>query len=170
MEKREGDAIFSRDGRYRYRLTRRVGDGASAVMFLMLNPSTANAVCNDNTISKCVRFTEKWLLGVMHVVNLSPMVATDPGELFANLPEPRHVQQRNIHTIRETATESDLIVVAYGNHASRFAKIGGTRGRVGRLTGLLRDSGHRLHCFGVTAKGHPRSSWSTSIQHDTGRV
>ena len=35
-------AIFSEDRRYRYFLQRRVGFGDDRVMFLMLNPSTAD--------------------------------------------------------------------------------------------------------------------------------
>ena len=161
----ESGAMFSHDRRYRYRLTRRIGDGEQAVMFLMLNPSKADEVRNDNTITKCVRFAEKWGFDVMHVVNLSPLMATSPAELLAGLPEPVEVRQRNMEVIEDTVAKSSRIVLAYGNHADNLAKAEGARGRVSRLTRLLRDSGHGLHCLGVTAKGHPRHP--VRIAYDT---
>ena len=156
MERVEDGAVFSRDRRYRYRLTRRVGDGERAVTFVMLNPSKADETHDDATIRKCIGFAERWGFGVMYAVNLSPFIATRPADLLKGLPEPRRVQRRNTMTVLETAAESERIVLAYGNHASRLAKPKGAGGRVSRITSLLRNSGHALHCLGVTKSGHPR--------------
>lgn len=45
----EKAAVLSDDGRYRYRLTRR-WDDRSMVVWVMLNPSTADAEVDDPTI------------------------------------------------------------------------------------------------------------------------
>ena len=56
-------ARFSADRRYRYQLTRRVGFGdRTVVVFLMLNPSTADEVVNDRTVQALHQLRER--LGV----------------------------------------------------------------------------------------------------------
>ena len=168
MDEREGGAMFSPDRRYRYRLTRRVGEGERTVTFVMLNPSKADESQDDPTIRKCRGFAQRWGFGWMHAVNLSPFMATRPEDLARNLPEPPEVQQCNIRAIRETVAGADLIVAAYGNHAGRFAKIAGAHDRVGGLTRSLRNSGNKLHCLGVTAKGFPchpgRLAYNTALE------
>ena len=62
-------ATLSPCGRYRYRLTRRWGDGG-AVAFVMLNPSTADAEKDDPTIRRCIGFAREWRFGRLIVVNL----------------------------------------------------------------------------------------------------
>ena len=162
------DAIFSRDRRYRYRLTRRVDLGERTVMFLMLNPSRADKFHNDNTITKCIGFARIWGYKCLSVVNLTPHVATYPTDLPADLPEPRYVQSRNLRIVRQTAAESDLVVVAYGNSVKNLERSGGARGRARLMTRSLADAGHELHCLGVTELGHPRHpvrlAYSTALE------
>ena len=150
------DAMFSRDGRYRYLLTRRIDGGRGAVMFVMLNPSKANEVQNDNTISKCIKLVENWGLGVLHVVNLSPVMATRPANMLASLPEPMSVQRRNFRFILKTASRSDCIVVAYGNDASKLKMPNSSRSRAEVVTQALRDNGYKLFCLKVNKGGHPK--------------
>jgi len=40
------------------------------VVFVLLNPSMANAFADDRTVSKCVRFAELWGFDVAEIVNL----------------------------------------------------------------------------------------------------
>jgi hypothetical protein len=47
-------AVFSGDERYRYRLTRIWEVSRQQVLFVMLNPSTADADKDDQTIRKCM--------------------------------------------------------------------------------------------------------------------
>jgi hypothetical protein len=56
------EAQISADGKYRYLLTRLFGSGPTTT-FIMLNPSTANAVQNDPTIRKCMVFARRWGCG-----------------------------------------------------------------------------------------------------------
>ena len=74
------EVCMSPDKRYRYWLEANVSDDKDRVcMFLMLNPSTANATKSDPTVNTCKRFAKDWGLrddaGVQPVcaeVSLSP--------------------------------------------------------------------------------------------------
>ena len=156
MDERKGGAVFSPDRRYRYRLTRRVGGGEGAVMFLMLNPSRADETDDDPTIRRCAGFAKRWGYGTLYVVNLSPVVATKPADLSARLPEPKSVFLRNIDAVANTAAKSDLIVLAYGNNVSRFRRPPRWRHRDFDIVVHLWSMRRELHCLGRTAKGHPR--------------
>ena len=144
----QGPVRMTADGRYRFLLTRRTGFGEKRVMFLMLNPSTADAVQNDPTIRRCMGFAARWECGWLYVVNLSPLRATAPADLLRAGPEPEEIWLENLQTIRDTAAKSDLVVVAYGTH-------GGAEQRAERVLAAL-DGHAKLHCLGTTRDGHPR--------------
>ncbi len=71
-------AEMSSDEIYRYNLTRGWEDNGPCVAFLMFNPSTADRVVNDHTISKCIGFSKIWGYGRMVVVNLYAVKSRDP--------------------------------------------------------------------------------------------
>lgn len=74
------DAFISEDGLYRYWLQRR-SSNLGLVVFLMLNPSTADASVNDPTIRTCIDFAQRWGFGELVAVNVFAWRATDPLEL-----------------------------------------------------------------------------------------
>jgi hypothetical protein len=74
-------ATFSRCERYRYSLWRRWDASKPSVLFLMLNPSTADAANDDATIRRCVGFARRWDAGGIRVCNLYAFRATYPREL-----------------------------------------------------------------------------------------
>lgn len=80
-------ATLSPDGVYRYELTRRWGTGREGVLWVMLNPSTADAEVDDQTIRKCIGFTRREGFDHLKVVNLYALRATNPAELDAH-PDP----------------------------------------------------------------------------------
>jgi hypothetical protein len=75
-------AILSDCGRYRYRLSREWGAGPHA-LFIMLNPSTADACADDPTIRRCMGFARSWGCGGIEVVNLFAFRATIPEDMIA---------------------------------------------------------------------------------------
>jgi hypothetical protein len=104
-------ATLSDCGRYRYRLWRRWADGPT-VLFVMLNPSTADADVDDPTIRRCIGFARSWGAGALEVVNLYAWRATQPAELKAAVgpvgeypwqPHVRHHINRNDVEIEEAA-------------------------------------------------------------------
>ena len=77
-------ALISDCGFYRYWLTR-PGRSLIAergpVLFIMLNPSTADAELDDPTIRRCRGFAESWGCAGLTVANLYAYRATDPAAL-----------------------------------------------------------------------------------------
>jgi hypothetical protein len=148
-------AVFSRCGRFRYWLERDLGDplfvGTRANLtatFVMLNPSTADAVDDDPTIRRCRFFArEKLRASRLIVVNLYAFRATDPRALVdAGYP----VGPENDHTIARALREATAgVVVAWGTLAqpARVEAFRALADIVGRTADLL--------CLRRTADGSP---------------
>ena len=142
-------ARFSDDQKYRYFLSRDLGFGGDrAVMFVMLNPSTADEYRDDPTIRRCIGFAKAWGYRTLYVTNLSPLRATDPKELLATGQEPDDVRQENLVNILETALYCQVVVAAWGVH-------GAAEGRAGHVIQALEPL-TEVHCLGLTAAGHPK--------------
>lgn len=76
-------AVISKDGMFRYRLSRqwRFGSCIERVLWIMLNPSTADAEVDDPTIRRIIRYSKDWGYGALDVVNLFALRCTNPKEL-----------------------------------------------------------------------------------------
>lgn len=74
-------AQFSDCRKYRYALWR-TWDEDSHVLFIGLNPSTADENKDDPTIRRCVGFAKQWGFGGIYMLNLFAYRATNPKELF----------------------------------------------------------------------------------------
>ena len=136
-------AIFSDDMAYRYALHRMWELGHGLVVFVMLNPSTADAHKNDPTVERCERFAKGWGYASLAVVNLFGLRSTDPKALYDH-PDP--VGPENDMHLRMHANLANLIVCAWGNHGGR---------RAATITQLLRDDGNVLHCLGRNKTRQP---------------
>jgi hypothetical protein len=145
-----GIAILSPCGLYRYRLQRCWDDDAPVLVFLMLNPSTADEVATDATMRVCLRRAMGEGFGMLRVLNLFALRATDPAAL-RTADDP--VGPRNDAAIRDGLADlrhpGDRIVCAWGN-------AGGLHGRGAQVERRLREAGHDLHHLGLTAGGAPR--------------
>lgn len=75
-------ALVSPCGLYRYRLWRRWSD-KPVLIFIMLNPSTADGEQDDPTIRKCVGFADRMGYGGIEILNLFAYRATKPADLKA---------------------------------------------------------------------------------------
>jgi hypothetical protein len=111
-------AWLSEDGAYRYALWR-CWDGTKApLVFVMCNPSTANAEVDDPTIRKCVGFAKRGNYGGIIVVNLYAFRATDPAKLksatLANGPDNDRALTTAMWVARESAA---TVIVAWGTAA-----------------------------------------------------
>jgi hypothetical protein len=73
----KSSAVLSPDGVYRYRLDRVWGAGPR-VLFVMLNPSTADATQDDPTLRRCLGFARDWGYGSLTVANLYAYRARGP--------------------------------------------------------------------------------------------
>lgn len=77
----ERGATLSTCGLFRYNLFRHWGKPGNRLMFVMLNPSTADADTDDPTIRKCIGFAQRGGFNGIDVVNLYAYRATKPAEL-----------------------------------------------------------------------------------------
>lgn len=131
---------------YRFRLWRRWGPGKS-VLWIMLNPSTADEHVLDPTIRRCVGYSKAWGYEALTVVNLFAVRSTDPRILY-RAADP--IGQGNLDAILDEAGKADLIVAAWGNHGGGKLK---NQGQAVRRM-LLKD-GRVLHHLGLTKQGQP---------------
>lgn len=146
-----GKAIISDDGKYRYALWRDVPltfeskHPDDTVLFVMLNPSTADGNHDDPTLRRCLGFAKRWGYGHLAVANLYAYRATDPTQLFET-EEP--VGPENDRWIEELAGDATKIIAAWGATAHPEGIL-----REARVKNLC---GKQLHCLALTQHSHPQ--------------
>ncbi len=145
----DGWACFSEDRKYRYLLGRRISASPRRLLFIMLNPSRADANKPDNTITRCRNFARDWGYGTMEVVNLFAYI-TPHRDRLAKISRPVGGNRTN-EKIRNAIELADIIVVAWGGDGSKPAY----RRRAGRVMKMVSDTTHPYH-LGMTQKGEPR--------------
>ncbi|WP_142805393.1 DUF1643 domain-containing protein [Tepidiphilus sp. J10] len=134
-------AEFSPCKTYRYALWRRWSD-APPVLFVMLNPSTANESQDDPTIRRCISFAKQWGHGGIIVGNLFAFRSPYPTDL-QTATDP--IGPENNHWLERLAKQSTAVVGAWGNH--------GTLMNRGQEVAALFPS---MLCLGLTKLGQPR--------------
>jgi hypothetical protein len=141
-------AVISECGAYRY-LLKRTADSMlpmkPPVLFVMLNPSTADAELDDPTIRRCRGFARFWDCNGIAVANLYAYRSTDPKALWQAL-DP--IGPENDIYLRAYARECEDVVCAWGSNAQSH--------RVAYVAKLMQEAGARLWCLGTTKDGSPR--------------
>lgn len=144
-------AKISPCGTYRYRLTRVWDAARPRMVFIMLNPSTADAIENDPTIVRCMNRARREGCGSIDVVNLFALRSTDPKALP---PHPDPVGPENdYHLLSVLTMIPRYVVAAWG--ANRFA-----RPRAAHVQALLADPlaeiRRGLSCLAANKDGSPK--------------
>lgn len=140
-------AIISACDRYRYSLSRRISFFARDAVFIMLNPSTADAMQDDPTIRRCMGFAGSWGCGYLTVLNLFAFRATQPDEMMAAADPVGADNKFWFDAAMEK--EPSFVVCAWGVW-------GGFKGQDQTVMGWLKDYGISPMCLGVTAEGFPK--------------
>jgi hypothetical protein len=138
---------FSACRRYRYSLTHEIDTipiGAVVVLWIGLNPSTADENALDPTLRRVRAFTTRLGGNTFVMANLFAWRDTDPKKMMA-VEDP--VGPENDEVLKALAAVSSIIVCAWGAH-------GGHRDRAAVVRTLL--AGHSVHCLGTNADGSPR--------------
>jgi hypothetical protein len=143
-EAMERVAVFSPCRRYRYQLGRTWEPDAPPVLFVGLNPSTADETADDQTIHRCIRFARDWGYGGILMANLFAFRATDPRDMKAAA-DP--VGEDNDRWLARLAGEAGVVVACWGAHGEHK----------GRAQAVV-DSGvlGSFTVLGLTKDGHPR--------------
>ena len=141
---RSGGAVFDDDLVYRYLLWRRWADGP-LLTWIMLNPSTADALEDDPTIRRVVGFSTAAGYAGCEVVNLWAYRATDPTDLKSAVePSGPH----NDSFLRRHISGAPEVVVAWGASVDGLGL---------PMPDILEMVGNTpMRCLGVTQSGQPR--------------
>ena len=114
----EYSATISDCGKYRYKLTRTWDEDKGKVLFIMLNPSTADEKTDDLTTIRCMNFAKKWGYGGIMIGNIYPFRAKRPKDLRKWLNTSNNGlwehREGNIDAVHQMAEQADLIVCAWG--------------------------------------------------------
>lgn len=145
-----GDVVMSADGRHRQLMRRWLGDAFPQryIMFIGMNPSTADANVDDPTCAREWSFARREGFSGMAKCNVGDYRATDPKTLVQ--PGVVAVSEANIPTIRRVARGAGQVVLCHGKLNRALAPAGRA------IVEALREDGIELWCFGTNADGSPK--------------
>jgi hypothetical protein len=136
-----GADIRGRRKQYRYALWRIWDRELPAVMFVGLNPSTADARRDDPTLVRCMGFARDWGYGGVYTANLFAYRATEPRDMKqAESP----IGPDNDRVILELAGKADKVIATWGND-------GAWMNRAAEVRALLPE----LHYLKMNRSGQP---------------
>lgn len=115
---------------------------ANQVMFIGLNPSTADETEDDPTIRRCIQFAKDWGYGGLIMMNAYAFRATDPKVMKAST-DP--VGPGNDEALAYRRSQVGLIVAAWGAHCPPE--------RESRICQVI---GKTIQCLGKTKAGRPK--------------
>lgn len=145
-----GDCLLSPCGRYRYELSRIWSSerAPDLVMFVGLNPSTADGLTDDPTVRRWRAFAKAWGHDGMLVCNAYPLRSTDPRPVAGH--EYGEAWLRNSEAIQGAGLRASRIVACWGTRITPTWQAD--------LLELLRcfATGGRVECLGLTKDGYPR--------------
>lgn len=136
-------ADFSPCGKFRYTLIREWDDALPRVVFVLLNPSTADANNDDPTNRRCMGFAIKWGFGSLVFVNLFSIRSPDP-TLLKRVPDP--IGPSNDSYILKETKKGDMVVCGWGNHGAYLS----------RDIDVLKLLPRPLHYLKLTLTGNPQ--------------
>ena len=145
-----GDAVFSDDGRHRPLMRRWLGDTFPDryLMFIGMNPSTADATVNDPTCAREWTFTQREGFDAMVKANVGDYRATHPKMLLE--PDVVVSSPANLPTIREQARGAARVILCHGKLNKALVPAGQA------LVQALTEDGIDLWCFGTNGDGSPK--------------
>jgi hypothetical protein len=166
----EGDAaaMFDPERRFRYLLLRQWDHDRPPLVFLMLNPSTADAFRVDPTVQRCVNRARAHGYGGAVVLNIFALRSTDPRALLLH-DDPQgplndEIIRRTVGALMAATRCADvppMVVCAWGSWGAKVGNGGGRPGpsrasRGNAVLALLHEHRPALHCLAVNADGSPR--------------
>jgi hypothetical protein len=138
-------AVLSDCGKYRYHLHRSLGVlGSGTCTFIMLNPSTADAMLDDPTIRRCMGYARSLGCEHLEVVNLFAYRSTSPDVLYAMSRDTAVGPDNDRHIVQACALAA-YVICGWGNHGSAF-------GRDKEVLKLLSERNVRATALKINAK------------------
>ena len=115
--------IFSPDRKYRYTLWRTWFSKPTwygtfpYVMFVGLNPSTADETKDDPTVRRCIQFAKDWGYSALCMTNLFAWRDTSPKEMMK---QENPIGEENDLYLLETSFKARQVVAAWGKNGSHM--------------------------------------------------
>ncbi len=134
-------ATFSDCRTWRYQLWRIWEPEKPSILFIGLNPSTADETQDDPTIRKCIGFAKRWGYGSYLMANLFGFRSTDPAGL-KTIDDP--VGPGNNAAIKNFIRAAKTVVAAWGCHK-------GIKSRADEVLAMIPDP----QCIRITEGGYP---------------
>jgi hypothetical protein len=143
------EAIFDVDRTYRYSIKRIWEPSKKKVVFICLNPSTADEYEDDQTMGRCIDFSKRWengTYGSVQVVNLFAFRTKDPKILKQSL-DP--IGELNDKYIINAVKNADLVIAAWGENGS-FKR------RDRDVLDLIKKETKQINCLDVLKGKQPK--------------
>lgn len=142
------NAYFSPCRTWRYLLHRVWSLDHQLLLVVGLNPSTADEVQSDPTVTRCINQAKRWGYGGLIMMNAFAVVGTDP-RVLKKVNDP--VGPENDYWLRVMSQDVNVgrILLAWGNHGLKFD-------RQKKVLSVLDCAKEELKCYGYTKTGAPR--------------
>lgn len=135
-------ADFSPCRNYRYALWRWWDESIPYAMFVGLNPSTADEIDDDRTITRCINFAKSWGYGGLCMTNLFALRTKHPKVMKAhNSP----VGIENNKWLISLSKDAGIIIAAWGVDGIHMRRDEEVKAMI-----------NNLHCLEKTKEGHPK--------------
>lgn len=139
------DALISDCGRFRYYLLRQWATYRPLLVFVLLNPSKADAFVDDRTLAKCMAFAYSLSYDGVLILNAYAYRATDPEDLReAGYP----VGPMNDDILRAMLPGQPMVICGWGANARG-------KERPAEVLQIIRESGCTPHALRLLADGTP---------------
>ena len=144
----KSSAVFSSCFKYRRVLTRTWDTSLPTVLFIGMNPSTADTSVDDPTVRKECGYARDWGFGGLVKVNVMDYRATYPKDLLK--PGVTAQTHENLASISSLCTESPLVIAAWGKIGPKLQSCEESV----RL--ILLNKKIQPKCLGVNIDGSPK--------------
>jgi len=135
------------EGKRRYRLWRIWEKKKPLLLYVLLNPSHADADTNDRTVAKLIEFSKNFGYGGFYLGNLHSYITPYPKQL-----EPYRLPNESINVfhIKEMVKKCEKVVFGWGNAAE--------------IPHWIKPIIDRPYCFGINHNGSPKHPLYLSYQ------
>lgn len=134
-------AVLSNCNKYRFALCRIWDISKPVVMFIGLNPSTADANVDDPTIRRCINFAMSWGYGGIYMANLFSYRATSPSQMkLQNDP----IGEDNDAWLIKLSESAAIVVAAWGNDGCFLNR-----------SEIIKNMLPNLYCLKINNSGEP---------------
>jgi hypothetical protein len=142
------------DGQFRWTLQRVWGAGAN-IVWVGLNPSTADDLRDDPTMLREISFSQAWGFGSLTKVNIFPFRSASPRDLCRWLgerddPEVSHAVARNHSVVKNVLRGSTIRIAAWGNNV-QHADLKSFLANI-----MINKNKWEWHALGTNANGSPK--------------